>query len=121
MDLRNPSPALGWRNVERTTLLERGRPDLALCLALVHHLSIAGNVPLREVVGWLRSLDCEVVVEFPHREDSMVQRLLSAKGETAHPDYHQATFETVLGDAFDVVGSRELPSGMRTLYLVRPR
>ena len=51
VDLTNPSPALGWRNAERSTLLERGTPDLVLCLALVHHLSIANNVPLREVVS----------------------------------------------------------------------
>lgn len=121
VDLLNPSPALGWRNVERGTLVERGRPQLVLCLALVHHLSITGNVPLREVVVWLRSLDSEVVVEFPHRDDPMVQRLLAAKGAGAHPDYERDRFERVLGDALDVTDSCELPSGARTLYLARPR
>ena len=62
-------------------------PELVLCLALVHHLSISGNVPLREVVRWLRGLDSELVIEFPDRGDPMVQRLLGAKRDDAHPDY----------------------------------
>lgn len=121
VDLVNPSAAVGWRNAERSTLLERGRPELVLCLALVHHLSIANNVPLVEIVEWLRSLECEVVVEFPHREDPMVQRLLAAKRSDAHPDYDRVTFGALLGLQLDVVDSVELPSETRTLFLVRPR
>jgi hypothetical protein len=121
VDLLNPSPAIGWRNAERGTLAERGRPELVLCLALVHHLSITGNVPLREVVAWLRGLGCEVVVEFPHRDDPMVEGLLAAKRDGAHPDYDVTLFETTLRAALDVVESRMLASGTRTLYLARPR
>jgi hypothetical protein len=120
VDLTNPSPSLGWGNAERKTLAERGRPDLVLALALVHHLSISGNVPLREVVRWLRDLECEVVVEFPDRQDQMVQRLLGAKRVDAHPDYSRDTFETLLGSAFRIADSLELPSGRRTLYRALP-
>jgi hypothetical protein len=120
VDLADPSPSIGWRNRERMTLPERGLPDLALCLALVHHLSISGNVPLREVVAWLRSLESEIVVEFPHRDDPMVQRLLASKRKDAHPDYELATFEGLLRRRFDVVESTRLASGTRTLYLARP-
>ena len=121
MDLADPSPSIGWRNRERLTLVDRGLPDLTLCLALVHHLSIARNIPLRELVDWLLSLRCELVVEFPAREDPMVRRLLAAKREESHPDYHRETFEELLGDRFEIVDSLELPSGTRTLYLARPR
>jgi hypothetical protein len=120
VDLADPSPAIGWRNRERLTLSERGTPDLALCLALVHHLSITRNVPLRELVDWLRGLDCELVIEFPSREDPMVQRLLSAKRGDAHPDYDRETFEDVLGGSFEIADSQELPSRTRTLYFARP-
>jgi ribosomal protein L11 methylase PrmA len=120
VDLTNPSPAVGWRNAERSTLLERGAPDLVLCLALVHHLSISSNVPLREVVSWLRSFDCEVVVEFPDRDDPMVSVLLAQKRADAHPDYRRETFEALLEATFDVVESRELASGTRTLYHALP-
>jgi len=120
VDLADPSPSIGWRNRERLTLSDRGLPDLALCLALVHHLSITRNVPLRELVDWLRGLDCELVIEFPSREDPMVQRLLGAKRDNAHPDYDRGTFEDLLGASFEIVESLELPSGTRTLYFARP-
>jgi hypothetical protein len=56
MDLVDPSPGLGWRGLERRSLIERGRPDATLCLALVHHVSIGGNVPIRDIVDWLATL-----------------------------------------------------------------
>jgi hypothetical protein len=121
VNLTDPSAALGWRGTERKTLLERGRPDLVLCLALVHHVSIAGNVPVREVVDWLRSLDATLVVELPTREDPMVERLLAAKRPGTHLDYEREFFERCLGERFDVERSHELPSGTRVLYLARPR
>jgi hypothetical protein len=121
VDLADPSPAIGWRNRERVNLPDRGRPDLALCLALVHHLSIGRNIPLRELVDWLRSLDCELVVEFPDRSDPMVEQLLAPKRGDAHPDYARETFETHLHERFDVQEVVELPSGTRLMYRARPR
>jgi hypothetical protein len=121
VNLTDPSPALGWRGAERKTLLERGRPDLVLCLALVHHVSIAGNVPVREVVDWLRSLDATLVVEFPTREDPKVEQLLAAKRPGTHLDYEREFFERCLGERFEVERSQRLPSGTRVLYLARPR
>ena len=120
-DLADPSPGLGWRGRERRPLTERGRPDLVLCLALVHHLSIAANVPLAEVVGWLASLGAPVVVEFPAREDPMVRRLLAAKREGAHPDYERGRFERLLDERFAVRRREALESGTRHMYELEPR
>ena len=119
MSVTDPSPDLGWRGRERASLERRGTPDLVLCLALVHHVVITGNVPVREFLDWLRSLDCALVIEFPDREDAMVQRLLSGKNETANPDYDRVTFEHALGERFEVERSERLQS--RTLYEARPR
>jgi ribosomal protein L11 methylase PrmA len=119
-NLADPSPGLGWRGLERRTLPERGTPDLALCLALLHHLSIAGNVPVVEVVEWLRSLSASLVVEFPTPDDPMVARLLRRKREHDHPDYRREWFERCLEQRFDVARSEELASGTRVLYLARP-
>jgi hypothetical protein len=120
VDLCDPSPARGWRGRERAPLPDRGRPELTLCLALVHHLAITRNVPLEEVVAWLHSLGGEVVVEFPTREDPMVARLLAAKREGAHGDYELERFAALLGDAFDVRRRVALPSGTRVLFEAAP-
>jgi SAM-dependent methyltransferase len=120
VDLADPSPALGWRGRERVPLEERGRPDLVLCLALVHHLALSANVPLAELVAWLRSLDAALVIEFVTPEDPMATRLLERKPPGTHPDYERATFERLLGEAFTIERTEELASGTRVLYRCRP-
>ena len=121
VDLADSSPARGWRGVERRRLEERGRPDLVLCLALVHHLAIGRNVPFAELVGWLRSLGARLVIEFADRDDPMVRRLLAAKRAEVHESYGRDEFEHALREDFQIARSEELGSGTRTLYLANPR
>src|SRR3954452_5648084 len=92
MNVTDPSPDLGWRGLERASLERRGTPELTLCLAVVHHVCITGNVPVPEFLEWLRSLDTSLVIEFPDRSDPMVQRLLSGKRDGSNPDYEAAAF-----------------------------
>jgi hypothetical protein len=121
LDFVDASPGLGWHGRERRRLEDRGRPDLMLCLALVHHVCVAGNVPVAEYVAWLAELRAPVVVELVRREDPMVGRLLAAKPEDTHRDYDDAFFERVLGEAFEVARREVLPSGTRVLYHALPR
>jgi SAM-dependent methyltransferase len=114
LDLVDSSPGLGWRGAERPRLEERGRPDLVLALALVHHLTIGGNVPLADVVDWLAGLGDRLVVEFPTRDDPMVERLLARKRPGAHPDYELESFEGELERRLEV--ERREQQGSRVLY-----
>jgi SAM-dependent methyltransferase len=120
MNIVDPSPGLGWRGLERRTLADRGTPDLTLCLALVHHVAITGNVPIPEFLDWLRSLETSLVIEFPTPEDPMVKRLLAAKRDRTHADYNRTEFERALHARFDVDESLELASATRVLYRARP-
>jgi SAM-dependent methyltransferase len=121
MNLADPSPALGWRGLERKTMAERGKPDLVLALALIHHVAISANVPVREFLDWLASLGTALVIEFPTREDPMVQKLLAPKREGLHPDYELEFFESALNEMFEVERSERLESGTRVLYFARPK
>ena len=121
MDLANPSPGLGWRGVERRPLADRGRPDLVLCLAVIHHLAISRMVPLSEFTGWLAGLGGEVVIEFPTRDDPQVQRLLRNKRAGIFDNYDVEPMERALADHFTITGREELPSGRRILYSGTPR
>ena len=56
LDLFNPSPASGWMNRERASIFDRGRPDLVMALALIHHLAIVGNQPLPNLAEFFRRL-----------------------------------------------------------------
>ena len=121
IDVADPSPALGWRHAERTTPADRGRPDFALCLAVLHHLSISANVPLDDAVAWLHGLTGAGVVEFATPDDPMVRRLLARKRGDDHPDYRRDWFERSLFERFEVVSSLELADATRILYHVRSR
>jgi hypothetical protein len=121
MDLADPSPARGWRGSERPAFFDRSRPDLVLALALVHHLVIGRNVPIKEFVAMLADTGAEIVVEFPGPEDPMVQRLLRNKRGGLHDDYTVDTFEAALTGPFEVLRREVLPSGTRTCYHARLR
>jgi hypothetical protein len=120
MNLADPSPALGWRGEERMALTQRGRPDLTLCLALVHHVAIGANVPLDEFVEWFAGLGGELVIEFVEKRDPMVQVLLRNK-EDIYDDYEIGVFERCLTARLEIVRRQTLGSGTRTLYHARPR
>jgi ribosomal protein L11 methylase PrmA len=121
MNLVDPSPGLGWRNRERAPFSDRARADLVMGLALLHHLAIGANVPLPEVVTWLRSFDARLIVEFVHPEDPMVQRLLANKPPGLFDDYRVDAFEPLFEKQFAVQKRETLPGGTRTLYLADPR
>ena len=120
VNLANPSPAMGWRGVERKRLEERGRPDLVLCLGLIHHLVIGHNIPLTEVTDWLAGLGGEVVIEFPSRRDAMVRALLRNKRDQ-YSDYSLGQLELALSRSFVIRDRATLPSAERTLLHAVPK
>jgi hypothetical protein len=83
-------------------------------------VAIAANVPVREFVDWLAGLGGALVIEFPTREDPMVEKLLARKRAGLHPDYEREFFERCLHEAFDVRRSERLGSGTRMLYFATP-
>jgi hypothetical protein len=120
VDLVNPSPRLGWRGLERKNLLDRGAPDLVICLALMHHVVIGANVPLREFVDWLVSFGSDVVIEFVSKQDPMVQALFRNREEN-HSDYDEELFQRCFFEAFDVLWCEKLTIRPCTLYYGRAR
>ena len=121
MNLANPSPATGWRGVERQAFLGRAEPDLVLALAVIHHLAISSNVPLGAFLDMVVDLGGESVVEFPTPDDPMVQKLLRNKREGVHDDYTAEVFEREAEARFEVRRRDVLPSQTRVLYHLAPR
>lgn len=121
MDLADPSAGLGWRGRERPGFTERVRPDLVLCLAVVHHLALTDTVPLEMIVEHLADFDAPLVVEFPHRDDPMASRLLARKRSGLFDHYDLPQWEAALATRFEVVERETAPSGKRTLYRCTPK
>jgi ribosomal protein L11 methylase PrmA len=120
LDLTNPSPSIGWENEERESLLERGPADMALALALIHHLAISNNVPLERVSGFFGRICDWLVIEFVPKSDSQVQRLLSTR-EDIFPNYTQPAFEDAFRSHFTIHRSVDINGTQRTLYLMEGR
>lgn len=119
-NVADPSPNLGWQGAERKSLPERGKPDLILCLALLHHIVISANIPLKEFVDWLASISTSLVIEFVTKEDPMVKTLLRNK-EDNYMDYEIEYFENCLSKAFNIIKRNALKCGTRILYFAQAR
>ena len=121
-DLADPSPGLGWEGRERRPLEQRGRPDLVLCLAVIHHLVIGRSIPVARFVDWLAGLGAAVVLEFVDRDDPMVQRLtLNRLEHELHRGYDGAGIRATLQHRFRIEQQVQLPSGHRTMFLLKPK
>jgi SAM-dependent methyltransferase len=114
-NVADPSPNWGWRNRERSELRARVRPDLVLCLALIHHVVFSANVPLDEFVGWLAELTDQLVIEYVSRDDDKVKTLLRNK-EDKYSDYSKERFEQALEEHYLIRERQTLESGNRFLY-----
>lgn len=117
LDLTNPSPALGWDTRERDSFSERGPVDLALALALIHHLAISNNVPLPQLADFFAGAAGKLVIEFVPKSDSQVQKLLKNRMDI-FPDYTLEGFEAAFSRRFKTIEKVHLRESERVLYLM---
>ncbi len=124
LDVLNPSAGLGFNNTERDSFLNRIQqfsPDVTLALALIHHITLSGNVTFNMSANFFASFSKHLIIEFPNREDSWVQRLLNTKGEfKAHFDfYSEENFEEAYSKIFTIVEKVSIPNAKRTMYFLK--
>jgi len=120
VDLIDPTPATGWRNVERSSFLERatGRFDAVLCLAVLHHLVVGDGLALREVMSLLSSLTTDLLVaEFVPASDVWCAKL--ARGRPVTEDrWSEAAFEAEAQRWFTIEARHTDGLRGRTLYIL---
>ncbi len=120
IDLLNPSPASGWMNRERASIFERGRPEMVMALALIHHLAFVGNQPMANLAAFFRGLAPWLLIEFVPETDPQV-RLLAAQRAGVHHEYNREAFERSFGRHFAITASEPVTEQGRILYLLRRR
>jgi ribosomal protein L11 methylase PrmA len=118
LDLTNPSPAIGWENLERMSFLDRAPADVVLAMALIHHLAISNNVPLGMIADFFAKIANWLIIEFVPKADSQVQRLLWTR-EDIFSGYTQGNFEAEFKRRFQLHQSRRIADSDRTLYLMK--
>lgn len=120
MNLGNISPGQGWAGNERQAFDQRKKPDLVLCLALIHHLRLSANIPNLLFLKWLRSLEADVILEFVNREDEMVVKLLTNKKEQ-YEDYNLEQFTSEAERFFEIIDRESLKGGRREIFYLKPK
>jgi len=117
LDLTNPSPAIGWDHAERDSFGQRGPADMALALAVIHHLAISNNVPLPQLAQFFAARAKWLVIEFVPKSDAQVKRLLSSRKDI-FPSYTREGFEAAFLQRFVIHKAELVRDSERVLYLL---
>ncbi|MCI0621536.1 MAG: class I SAM-dependent methyltransferase [Acidobacteria bacterium] len=123
VNLARPSPAMGWRNRESSSFLERAREhfDAVLMLAVVHHLLVTDGIPLAEILEASTELTRDLlIIEFVPPDDPMFRQLAYGR-EELHTRLDQELFETACRKHYFIVRSLQIEGSNRRLYLMRKR
>jgi hypothetical protein len=123
-DILNPSANIGFNNKERDSFLERIKryaPDVTMALAVIHHITLSGNIPFEMSAEFFSSFSKHLVIEFPKRNDSWVQRLLNTKGEfRAHFDFYTIdNFESSYSKYFELIEKVSIDNSDRVMYVYK--
>ena len=120
LDLTNPSPALGWHNNERESLISRAPADMIFALALIHHLAISNNVPLFQLADFFHTMGKWLIIEFVPKSDSQVRKLLQSRKDI-FDEYTLEDFERIYKSLFTIHKKVKINEAERHLYLMERR
>lgn len=115
LDAANPSPNQGWMQAEREGFAGRTKADALVALAFEHHLAIARNIPLQQVIQWLVNIAPHGVIEFVPKSDSTIQRMLSLREDIFY-DYSVETFEIHLKSLSTIIKKQFVSESGRCLF-----
>jgi len=121
-DVARPTPAVGWRNGESLTLLDRARErfDCVMMLGILHHLLLADQIPMGDVATLVSSLTRRwCIIEWVPKTDPRYIDLCRGRDEL-----YQHLNEELLLEQFTrhfTIESREELSNGRVLFLFDKR
>ncbi|MDB5224264.1 MAG: SAM-dependent methyltransferase [Chitinophagaceae bacterium] len=117
LDLSMPSPAIGVNNEERNSFLNRTHMDLVLALALVHHLAIGKNIPLKLAASFFQQMSKYLIIEFVPKADEKIQLMLSGKKDI-YEEYDEKHFEQAFEKYYTIRNKQLIEGSLRVLYLL---
>jgi SAM-dependent methyltransferase len=121
-DVARPTPAVGWRNAESLTLLERAhdRFDCVMMLGVLHHLLLADQIPIADVATLLASLTRRAgIVEWVPKTDVRYIDLCRGRDEL-YQHLDEKLFVDEFTRHFNILARERLTNG-RVLFLFEKR
>ncbi len=123
VDVTRPTPAIGWRNRECPSFLDRAEKqfDMVMMLAVAHHILVTERIPLEDLLVLADDLSRDyVLIEFVAPKDPMFQRIVRGRDEL-YSHFSPSWFEAAASARFELVRSEKLDGLHRWLYLFRRR
>jgi SAM-dependent methyltransferase len=123
VDLCRPTPAVGWRNHECPSFLDRAHRsfDMVMMLAVIHHMLITERVPLQEILDLVRELTSDLLlIEFVEPDDPMFRCLVRGR-DALYAHLTASYFECACDGRFEILRKQPIADTSRTLYLLRKR
>ena len=117
-DLARPTPAAGWENREATSLLSRlsGRFDVAMMLAVIHHLLLMEQIPLPAILALCYRLTRRyLILEWVPVSDPMFQSLMRGRN-SLYGHLSEKELRAAAESVFQEIERFTLQNG-RVLYL----
>ncbi len=121
VDLAQPTPAVGWENRESLSFLERaeGRFDMVMMLAVIHHLLLTSQIPLKEIAALCARLTRRgVIVEWVPGGDPRFAELVRGR-EALYAGLTEEAFRAAMAAHFEVREEKRLGNGRVLLHLRR--
>ena len=117
-NVAEPSPTIGYLNSGTESIYKRGRSDVVLGLALVHHLHISNRLSFPQIVEVFALLSTSYsIIEFIPITDNKVQILIKNKKIDLNK-YNQDAFTKALKVWFEIKKIVELSKSKRVLYFL---
>lgn len=120
MNLSAPTPSFGWASEERKSLKERGKADLVLALALIHHLLISCGIPLNKMAEYFSGLGKMLLIEFIPKEDKKFKEM-TGTSQINFEEYSEETFVNSFSRYFEILDRYEIKDSIRILYLLQSK
>ncbi len=114
-DASNPSSNIGWSQKERKGFVERNNFSGMIALAFEHHLAIAKNIPLDQVVKWLVQIAPQGLIEFVPKSDFTIKKMLNLKGDI-FADYNEKNFKNLLQANSKIISETKINESGRKIF-----
>ncbi|OGG06490.1 hypothetical protein A3B48_00280 [Candidatus Gottesmanbacteria bacterium RIFCSPLOWO2_01_FULL_40_10] len=116
-DITNPSPAIGWRNLERQSLIERLPGSNVLALAITHHLYFSNHLSFLSQADFFNSFAESLLIEYIPDSDSQVNSLIGMRTLDLST-YSEKQFTGDFGKYFRIIKRFPVNQSKRVIYLM---
>ncbi len=116
LNFANPTPSIGWDNIERKSFYERSNFDLVIALAVVHHFFITYDLSFEMIAEKFSKIGKYLIIEFPIPQDEKVQ-IIARNKPIRFLNYNIDFFKSGFEKYFLELDNKFVESNSRIVFL----